>query len=176
MGVLMVLCPNCGKDLDDLDYCDKCGNPISRDDKYCEKCSNRIFKSSREFIYKQLFELMKLEENRREQLDSKASTYIGLLSIAVTVIGALGGIAIATIQGNESLISNIILIISILYFSTIILFIIGVLMAFHAYHIGSIILNEKLLETKPNQIKINVFQGMNVDWLVKNSNEGLQFV
>ncbi len=173
----MALCPNCGKDLDNnKDYCNKCGNPISWDDKYCEKCGNKIFKPSREFTYNQLFELMKIQENRREHLDSKASTYIGLLSIAVTVIGGLGSIAIATIQSKESSASNLILIISSLYFSTIILFIIGVLIAFHAYHVGSIIVNEKLLKTKPIEIERKVFHGMDVDWLVKNSDKGLQFV
>lgn len=174
-GDLIVLCLNCGKDSDNLDYCNNCGNPIFREDKYCEKCGNKI-KSSREFAYKQLFELMKLEGDRREQLDSKASTYIGLLSIAVTIIGGLGGITIATIQNEELLISNIILIISGLYFSTIIFFIIGVVQAFHAYHIGSIIVNENLLETKPNGINRSVFHGMDVDWLVKNSDARLQFV
>ncbi len=45
------------------------------------------------FVYDQLFELMKQEnEGRQLHLDSKANTYIGLLSIAVTIFGTLGGL------------------------------------------------------------------------------------
>jgi len=124
--------------------CQNCGEEILSDNwDYCHKCGTEILRPGRAFIYEQLFELMKLQDNRRQHLDSKAHTYIGLLSIAVTIIVALGGLTIENIIIQQLLISNNTLILSVLYVSTVLLFTIGVIVAFHAYHIGSpIIKNE----------------------------------
>ncbi|RZB33487.1 MAG: hypothetical protein SRB1_01144 [Desulfobacteraceae bacterium Eth-SRB1] len=123
--------------------CQSCGEKILSDNwDYCRKCGTEILRPGRAFIYEQLFELMKLQDNRRQHLDSKAHTYIGLLSIAVTIIVALGGLTIENIIIRQLLSSNNISILSVLYFSTVLLFTISVIVAFHAYHIGSPIIKE----------------------------------
>ena len=122
----MITCPNCKNRIEE-DYWD-----------YCPKCRTEIFRPNRAFIYEQLFELMKLQDNRRQYLDAKAHTYIGLLSIAVTIIVALGGLTFKNGMWLQLLISNNgFIILSVLYVSTVLLFIIGVIFAFRAYHIGS---------------------------------------
>jgi hypothetical protein len=117
--------------------CSKCKREIEDYWDYCPSCGTEIFRPTRAFIYDQLFELMKLQDNRRHYLDSKAHTYIGLLSIAVTIIVALGGLTIENIIAPRLGISYNVLILSGLYVSTVLLFIIGVIFAFQAYHIGS---------------------------------------
>lgn len=117
--------------------CSKCKRGIEDYWDYCHNCGTEIFRPTRAFIYDQLFELMKLQDNRRQYLDSKAHTYIGLLSIAVTIIVALGGITIENIIAPRLVISYNVLILSGLYVSTVLLFISGVIFAFQAYHIGS---------------------------------------
>jgi hypothetical protein len=122
----MITCPNC-KNIIEEDYWD-----------YCPKCRTEIFRPNRAFSYEQLFELMKLQDNRRQYIDTKASTYIGLLSIAVTIIVALGGLTFKNGMCLQLLISNNgFIILSVLYVSTVLLFIIGVIFAFRAHHIGS---------------------------------------
>jgi hypothetical protein len=119
-------------------FCQNCGEKILSDNwDYCHKCGAEVLRPSRAFIYEQLFDLMKLQDNRRQHTDSKAHTYIGLLSIAVTIVVALGGVAIKNIMNPELLRSNSGLILLVLYLSTVLLFIISVLFAFRAYHIGS---------------------------------------
>jgi hypothetical protein len=121
----MIICQNCGAEL------------LSDNEDYCHKCGAEVLRPSRAFIYEQLCDLMKLQDNRRQHIDSKAHTYIGLLSIAVTIIVALGGLAIKNIMNPELLMSNNGLILLVLYLSTVLLFIISVIFAFRAYHIGA---------------------------------------
>ena len=121
-----------------MKICQSCGGKIKSSNwNYCHKCGTEILNPSQAFIYEQLFELMKLQDNRRQHLDSKAHTYIGLLSIAVTIIVALGGLAIENIRIHQLLISNNISILFVLYVTTVLLFTSGVIVAFRAYHIGS---------------------------------------
>jgi hypothetical protein len=88
---------------------------------------------------------MKLEETRREYLDTKAGTYIGLLGLSVTILTAFGGVVILQ-SGQIREITNIDIIYSqyllillyFLYFSVIVLFIISVIFAFRAYSTGSL--------------------------------------
>lgn len=94
------------------------------------------------FVYDQLFELMKIENERRLHLDSKANTYIGLLSIAITLFGALGGLlTIENIEFFRTLSFGSVLVIYILYLSIIITFLVAVLFAFKSYHTGSSFVN-----------------------------------
>lgn len=91
---------------------------------------------SGEFIYNQLFELMKLENSRRENLDSKAQTYIGLLSIAITLLVALGAVTIEYAK-KELVFSDTVGIMLLFYLCTEFAFIAGTIFAFKAYHTGS---------------------------------------
>ena len=59
---------------------------------YCTKCKSEMPNPTKSFVYDQLFELMKAENEARLHLDSKAGTYIGLLGISATVFGALGSL------------------------------------------------------------------------------------
>jgi len=155
-----------------MTLCQKCGAALSEEWDYCFECGTRIVEPSLAFTYDQLFELVKLEEERREHLDTKAYTYIGLLSIAVTIIVSLGSLTIKDFKSHQLLASNVILIISGLYVVTVLLFIIGVLFAFRAYHTGSIIVKGGV----DGQKQKNVFLFMDVDWLVKNSDRRLSSV
>jgi hypothetical protein len=152
--------------------CKECEEKVSDDWEYCFKCGAKIDEPSRKFIYDQLFELMKLETSRSAQLDSKAHTYIGFLSIAITILGSFGGLLIENIKSQGLILSNIIIIISILYVLVALLFIIGVIFAFKAYHTGSIKINEEYGDHVP----LNVFVGMDVDWLAKKSGRRLSHV
>jgi hypothetical protein len=80
---------------------------------------------------------MKLEESRRNNLDSKAHSYIGLLSIAITLLVAVGGILINDFTQTDSTIPDSTRGILILYLLTELFFVIGVIHAFSAYHTGS---------------------------------------
>ena len=119
----------------------------------CPTCQNELKSDSQEFAYEQLFELMKLEESRRGYLDSKANTYIGLLSIAVTVLTAFGGVL--TFRGDQiQEIKNlkldnyswILFFIYFFYILIIILFMLSVIFAFRAYATGS-----KEITTEPKK-------------------------
>lgn len=135
----MKSCPKCDRIVDEeWDFCTYCGQEL-------------VHETSNAFAYDQLFELMKLEEARRSYLDSKASTYIGLLSIAVTILTAFGGALtirggqIQEIKNQQTVIPNFtIVIIYILYFFIVILFILGVIFAFRAYSTGSIKISRDL--------------------------------
>lgn len=122
--------------------------------------------TSQTFAYNQLFELMKLEVTRRQYLDSKASTYIGLLSIAVTVLTAFGGILvfrggqIQEIKAQQQLISNELgVLISILYLLIVFCFVMGVIFAFYAFSTGS--KNVPLNTKESNHIKKYIYIFMN---------------
>jgi hypothetical protein len=100
--------------------------------------------TSVEFAYDQLYDLVKLEEERRAYLDTKAGTYIGLLGVSVSILTAFGGILI--IQNGQVLeikdkgaihSHNLLLLIYICYFAIIFFFIIAVFFAFRAYNTGS---------------------------------------
>lgn len=145
-----------------MTLCQKCGASVSDDEEFCYKCGARIDEPSLTFIYDQLFELLKLENQRREHLDSKAQTYIGLLSIAVTIIVSLGSLTIKDLKSQQLIASNINLIIYVLYISTVLFFISSVLFAFRAYHTGSIIMYPpKVLQwgiTLIKRLKLNLSQ------------------
>lgn len=156
-----------------MTLCQKCGADVSEEWEYCFECGARIIEPSLAFMYDQLFEVLKLEEQRREHLDSKASTYIGLLSIAVTIIVSSGLLTIKDFKSHQLIASNItLLIIAVLYVLTVLFFIIGVLYAFRAYHTGSKIVKGEI----DNLMLKNVFLFMDVDWLVKNSDKRLSSV
>lgn len=175
-----------------MDSCAKCGATISKDWVYCHQCGAELIHTSQEFSYDQLFELVKLEETRREYLDSKASTYIGLLTIAVTVLTASGGII--TIRGGpiqEITNPQLGIAIYILYIFIIIFFVSGVFFTFRSYSIGTIEISS---EPKKNHRKITkmfigitkmlivgldflilpkkgCYKGMPVDYIATNSDE-----
>lgn len=158
----MRTCSNCKREMED--YWD-----------YCHNCGTEIFRPTRAFTYDQLFELMKLQDNRRQHLDSKAHTYIGLLSIAVTIVVALCGLTIENIIIPRLVITYNSLILSGLYVSTVLLFIIGVIFAFQAYHIGSPIIkiddDGKIQITAEKRKK--VYLRLDEKRLVEKSDEGL---
>jgi hypothetical protein len=121
----MIKCPSC-------DYEGTVGQ------KFCHECGEEMPNPIKSFVYDQLFELVKMENERSLQLDSKANTYIGLLSIAVTIFGILGGLlTVENIKLLKTFNFNIIMFLYILYMLITIFFIIGVLFAFRAYHTGS---------------------------------------
>lgn len=91
---------------------------------------------SLKFTYEQLLEQLKLEEAARQNLESKAQTYIGLLSIAVTLLMALGAVNLEYIKSQDLKISNSIVAILLLYLFTEFLFVVGVCFAFKSYHTG----------------------------------------
>ena len=132
--------------------CSKCGTVIlSSEWNYCPDCGaklpeNCLIVKNEKFVYGQLFELMKLENDRRQRLDSKAHTYIGLLSIAVTIVISLGGLlTIETIKLYESLDKYLIILFYCLHISIVILLTANVLFAFRAYHTGASKLNKSYL-------------------------------
>lgn len=156
-----------------MTLCKKCGANVSEEWEYCFECGARIIKPSLAFMYDQLFEVLKLEGQRREHLDSKASTYIGLLSIAVTIVVSLGSLTIKDFKSHQLIASNTTLvIISVLYVLTVLFFIIGVFYAFRAYHTGSKIVKGE----SDNQMPKNVFLFMDVKWLAENSDMKLSSV
>lgn len=119
--------------------CPKCGSEIEPEYNFCPKCGSEIPDPTRSFVYDQLFELMKIENERRLHLDSKAHTYIGLLSIAVTIFMALGGLlSLESISLLQSLKTNTVFLMYFMYVAIIVAFIAGVLCAFKAYHRGSL--------------------------------------
>ncbi len=119
---------------------------MSEDWNYCFYCSAELIpQTSVGFAYDQLYDLMKLEENRREYLDTKAGTYIGLLGISVSILTAFGGIItiqsgqIQKVTENNAIFPHWLLtLFYILYFLIVVLFIIAVIFAFRAYGTGSL--------------------------------------
>jgi hypothetical protein len=118
--------------------CPSCNSEVFINQNYCQECGAEMPNPTRSFVYDQLFELMKMENERSLQLDSKANTYIGLLSIAVTIFGVLGGLlTFENIKFFKTLNFNIIITMYVFYILIILFFIIGVLIAFISYHKGS---------------------------------------
>lgn len=114
----------------------------------CPKCGQELKEPiSQTFAYDQLFELMKIEENRRIYLDSKANTYIGLLSIAITILTAFGGFIairgsqineITDLQSQQVFVSPLLLgLIYVLYIFVVSIFLLSVILAFRAYAVGT---------------------------------------
>lgn len=142
--------------------CPRCESTVSYESKYCNVCGAEIPNETKSFVYDQLFELMKLENERRIHLDSKANTYIGLLSIAVTFFGVLGGLLTADqISFLKTLNYMSVIMLYALYILIICAFIVGILFAFNAYHIGSPIIDEndrqkvdELIRSKKLYIKL----------------------
>lgn len=156
----MINCPN-----------PNCNMPIEDDSDFCYFCKTHIIpETSTGFIYNLLFELMQLEETRRQDLDSKAATYIGLLGVSLTVLTASGGIIV--LQGEavheinnfnlatSSYVTQYVIYIS--YILIVILFILAVLFAFLAYSTGSNINEEE-----------KCYQGIGYDYAADLANKPL---
>lgn len=162
-------------------YCPQCNKPIDDDSNYCYFCKTPIItETSKVFVYNLLFSLMQLEETRRQDLDSKAATYIGLLSVGVSVLTAFGGIIIlrgGTILEIKNLklasLSFIQNAVYLNYIFIVVLFILAVICAFLAYSTGS-------KKTKSNDSanlsfdeKKKCYQGLGYDYVACLSNEPL---
>lgn len=158
----MVSCPNCNKGVsEDWDFCFYCGADLKQVLKAAQKILEAAQEIGRTFAYDQLFELLKLEVNRTAVLDSKATTYSGLLGIAVTILTAFGGVI--SIRGLEiheikdQLPSSSpippasLIIIYSLYASTVFLLIIAAIYAFKAYNLGYV-KSSKEIEQLDSQI------------------------
>lgn len=90
------------------------------------------------FTYNQLFELINIENDRRHHLDTKANTYIGLLSIAITLFGVIGGLlTIEKVEFLRSINFIFVVLIYIFYVLIILILLVAVGYAFAAYHTGS---------------------------------------
>jgi len=131
----MIYCPN-----------PNCRKAIDDDSNFCHFCRTQIIpESSKPFIYDSLLELMKFEDTRRSDLDTKAATYVGLLSVSLTILTAFGG-SIILQKGEIREISNFFLntslssvqyFVFISYIIIVILFMLAVLLAVLAYSTGS---------------------------------------
>ena len=111
--------------------------------------------TSVEFAYDQLYDLVKLEEERRAYLDTKAGTYIGLLGVSVSILTAFGGILIIQngqilkIKDMDAISSHdLLILIYFFYFIIIFLFIIAVFFAFRAYNTGSLVFSTSTIKAK----------------------------
>ena len=139
--------------------------------KFCHECGAEM-STIKPFVYDQLFELMKFENERRLNLDTKANTYIGLLTIAITLFVALGGLlTIENIEFFRTMSFGKVSIMYILYILIIIAFLIAATYAFKAYHIGSpfipetYVFNWDNIPGKDNVRLINfLVQTFNIDW------------
>lgn len=161
--------------------CKDCGQKVDDNGDFCHNCGARLKESSQDFVYNQMFDLLKLEISRTARLDSKAHTYIGFLSIAITILASLGGLIIESIKTEGKIMTDIIIFISIIYVFVALFFIIGVLFAFRAYHTGSIFVRKqsnnkgqsgtKLKRSHPKSNK--VFLGLDLRWLSENYEMGL---
>jgi hypothetical protein len=149
-------CPNCDKEVKEYwNYC---------------TCGYKLFDNFG-FVYDQLFKLMELEGTRRERLDSKASTYIGLLGIAVTILTTFGGVAfqeIATLGLNIQ--TSIMSLANYVYILTILSLIAGVISAFRAFREGSTIIPKEIDKNDPEYQSIlsKSFWNMDYGYLAKN--------
>lgn len=156
--------------------CPECKAEIEKDWAFCT-CGYKLFDNF-DFVYDQLIRLMEQENARREHLDSKASTYIGLLSIAVTILTTFGGIV--ALQGSTFLeLTNsslkipgpVMSSINIIYILTVLSFIVGVIFAFLAFNEGSTILPKEIADK--NDLKYQntlhkCFWNMDLDYLADN--------
>lgn len=120
--------------------------------------------TSVEFAYDQLYDLVKLEEERRAYLDTKAGTYIGLLGVSVSILTAFGGILIIQngqvlkIKDMDAISSHdLLILIYFFYFIIIFLFIIAVFFAFRAYNTGSLVFSTKYDKSKTGDPIYNFF-------------------
>jgi hypothetical protein len=155
----MVSCSNCNKDVSvDWDYCFYCGTDLKQVLKAAQEVLEAAQEIGRTFAYDQLFELLKLEANRTALLDSKATTYSGLLGIAVTILTAFGGVISirgleikAQLPSSSPLPPAPLIIIYSLYASTVFLLIIAAIYAFKAYNLGYV-KSSKEIEQLDSQI------------------------
>lgn len=135
--------------------CPLCKADVPVDSNFCQVCKAEM-PTMKIFVHDQLFELVKMENERRLHSDSKANTYIGLLSIAITLFGALGGLlTIEKITFFRTLSFSSVLFIYILYILIISAFVTAVIYAFKAYHIGSPLIDD----SKNNNIEVLLKSG-----------------
>jgi hypothetical protein len=104
---------------------------------------------------------MKLENNRTALLDSKASTYSGLLGVAVTVLTALGGaitirgLNLHEIKTQMQTTTPSLIVFFLFYIVSVVSFIVGAGYAFKAYNLGFTNETVKLKESKDSSEKFS---------------------
>jgi hypothetical protein len=113
--------------------CPNCNKEIEKEWIYCFYCGKKLRHSNIDETYSRILDMYRYENIRRQSLDSKAATYIGLTSVMVTILLVLGNFLFNTFEYSDS---NIFLFIS--YICVIIGFIFSSIFAFKAYHTGSI--------------------------------------
>ena len=113
--------------------CPNCNEEIEKEWIYCFYCGKKLRNPNIDETYSRILNMYKYENERRQSLDSKAATYIGLTSVMVTILLVLGNFLFNTLEYSNN---NIFLFIS--YICVIIGFILSSIFAFKAYHTGSI--------------------------------------
>lgn len=118
--------------------CPFCEKEIEEEWIYCYFCGRKLRESNVDETYSRVLAMYESEQERRQALESKAATYIGLTSVMVTVLLVVGNLLFSPkIEPNFSSTH-----LSYLLFGSYVCAVAGftssAVFAFRAYHTGSV--------------------------------------
>jgi hypothetical protein len=118
--------------------CPKCQREIQEEWVYCYNCGTKLRESGLDEKYTRILAMYEYEQTRRQALDTKAATYIGLISVIVTVLLALGSILFSSLDGLFNKYVFVFIILLGMYICSLVGFTLSAAFAFRAYHTGSV--------------------------------------
>lgn len=131
-------CPECHKEIQpEWIYCHYCGTEL-------KKLSTELRESNMDETYNRILAMYEFEQERRQALDSKSATYIGLTSVIVTVLLAVAQLLFDSLD-NYAGQDDIFTVSFILYICAVTGFTFSAAFAFRAYHTGSVFMSRTVI-------------------------------
>lgn len=142
---------------------------IQQDWIYCYFCGIKLRESNVNESYSRILVMYEFEQERRQSLESKAATYIGLTSVIVTILLVVGSLLFSSsgIYHTGSIYLPYLLFVS--YICAVAGFIFSAVYAFKAYHTDSVFIYHTTLTNLLNVI-LNRLVGTEVYTMVDPEN------
>jgi hypothetical protein len=123
-------------------YCPRCQKETHPEWIYCHYCGEKLRESNIYERYERIISLYEYEQTRRQTLESKSATYIGLISVIVTILLAVGNVLFNSLGDFSDDYASAFKILFALYICSVAGFTLSAVFAFRAYHTGSVLMSQ----------------------------------
>ena len=118
--------------------CPNCQKEIQQDWIYCYFCGTKLRESNVNESYSRILVMYEFEQERRQTLESKAATYIGLTSVMVTILLVVGNLLFNSSGISHTGSTYFFYLLFASYVCSVAGFTFSAVFAFKAYHTGSV--------------------------------------
>jgi len=118
--------------------CPNCQKEIQQDWVYCYFCGIKLRESNIDESYSRILAMYEFEQERRQLLESKSATYIGLTSVMVTILLVVGNLLFSSSAISHISKVYVYYLLLALYICAVAGFTFSAVFAFRAYHTGSV--------------------------------------